>query len=71
MKELLVLLRRRKTHLLAGNVGTDPYIALEGLRRGRSLEMKEPPPLFRGGRRTSWRFRHGIAVSNPWFRHGS
>ena len=27
MKEPFLLRRRRKTHLLAGNIGTDPYIA--------------------------------------------
>ena len=33
MKELLVLRRRRKTHLLAGNVETDPYIAQWSVQR--------------------------------------
>ena len=27
MKEPFLLWRRRKTHLLAGNIGRDPYIA--------------------------------------------
>ena len=60
MKEVFLLRRRRKTHLLAGNIGGGvfrneraplPYLGEEG------VAVSIP-----------W-FRHGIAVSIPWIRH--
>ena len=47
MKERFLLRRRRETHLLAGNIGTDPKIA-----PSPPLEMKEPFLLRRRRRKT-------------------
>ena len=43
MKELLVLRRGRKTHLLAGNIGMSYCLLIAG--GAGALEMKEPPSL--------------------------
>ena len=37
MKEPFLFQRRRKTHLLAGNIGTDPYITFSKTEKTEEL----------------------------------